>query len=234
MIYLAWRVIQTWRRSSLFWENQPMLRLSNRSRYKPGELIDPQLPSDTQPWLNFKSTICHQADNSTWSADNPLPWMVDWTRFICTHYLQNEDNQYLPTLTDLLSHFQEQSAPSFVMLYYQPPPEQLGALMVGCISARPIRIWHCVWTHLLPNNMSHMYLVDLMCVHKGYRKQGIAQQLIQTQHYVQRHASPSMPVSIFKRRNSVLFIHNLWILHQTLEIPARRLSPISLCRSRTG
>jgi predicted GNAT family acetyltransferase len=55
------------------------------------------------------------------------------------------------------------------------------------------------------------YYVDYLCVDKLHRKKGIAQQLIQTHHYNQRHINKNIVVSLFKREDELTGIVPLCI-----------------------
>lgn len=122
---------------------------------------------------------------------------VDISKLLQQHYLQDENIQYYPMPSNIDPYFKNNKY-SLYSLYYTDivnanltPTKQL----VACITGRKVHV-SC------KDNTFTCYYIDYLCVHKHYRKQGIAQKMIQSHEYNQR-ATTHNPISLFKREASL-------------------------------
>ena len=134
--------------------------------------------------------------------------MNQFVKFIQINYLNDKDNNFLPKVGNVTPYFHGHSSKSFFSFYHE---EQLYSDMkkgtivkdkkiIGLITSRPL--------HVIINNGNKdaafdVYYVDYLCVHKSFRKKGIAPQLIQTHHYNQSHLNKNIHVSLFKREDEL-------------------------------
>jgi hypothetical protein len=134
--------------------------------------------------------------------------MNRFVKFIQMNYLNDKDNNFSPKVENVTPYFHGHSSRSFFSFYHE---EQLysdtkkGTIVkdkkiIGLITSRPL--------HVIINNGNtdaafDVYYVDYLCVHKLFRKKGIAPQLIQTHHYNQSHLNKNIRVSLFKREDEL-------------------------------
>lgn len=129
-------------------------------------------------------------------------------KFINIHYFRETHNFFHLTDNNFVPYFKGNNDISFVSLYNEPI--QLfdkthnkiitENKIVSVMTTRPLNV--------VINNGdkdAHFvcYYVDNLCVHKSYRKKGIAPQMIQTHHYNQSHLNKKISVSLFKREEEL-------------------------------
>jgi len=123
-------------------------------------------------------------------------------------YLQNGENQFLPTKENLVSYFTGHNLTTFLSLYYEDElliDSKEGDTvkrkrLIGGMTTRPLRI---TINNGKKDAFFDCYYVDYLCVDTEYRKKGIAQQLIQTHEYHQRRQNQQVQVSLFKREGDL-------------------------------
>ena len=185
-----------------FWAIQPVFHIYDiKYMINPPGIIDDYLP-DKNKYTNFKNIDTILYVDLTQIQKQRL------VNLIQANYLQREDNTFMPRLENISPYFTGHNDKSFASFYNEP--EFLIDLkkgttineqkIVGLITSRPL--------HVSINNGDNeakfrAYYVDYLCVDKMYRKKGIAQELIQTHHYNQRHINKSIVVSIFKREDEL-------------------------------
>ena len=185
-----------------FWAIQPVFHIYDiKYMINPPGIIDDYLP-DKNKYTNFKNIDTILYVDLTQIQKQRL------VNLIQANYLQREDNTFMPRLENISPYFTGHNDKSFASFYNEP--EFLIDLkkgttineqkIVGLMTSRPL--------HVSINNGDNeakfrAYYVDYLCVDKMYRKKGIAQQLIQTHHYNQRHINKSIVVSIFKREDEL-------------------------------
>ena len=185
-----------------FWAIQPVFHIYDiKYMINPPGIIDDYLP-DKNKYTNFKNIDTILYVDLTQIQKQRL------VNLIQANYLQREDNTFTPRLENISPYFTGHNDKSFASFYNEP--EFLIDLkkgttineqkIVGLITSRPL--------HVSINNGDNeakfrAYYVDYLCVDKMYRKKGIAQELIQTHHYNQRHINKSIVVSIFKREDEL-------------------------------
>jgi ribosomal protein S18 acetylase RimI-like enzyme len=167
----------------------------------PPGIIDDYLP-DKNKYTNFKNIDTSLYVELTQIQKQRL------VNLIQANYLQRGDNTFMPRLENIAPYFTGHNDKSFVSFYNEPNfliDLKKGTTIneqkfIGLMTSRPL--------HVLINNGDNeakfqAYYVDYLCVDKLHRKKGIAQQLIQTHHYNQRHINKNIVVSLFKREDEL-------------------------------
>jgi GNAT superfamily N-acetyltransferase len=124
------------------------------------------------------------------------------------NYLQNKDNIFSPKNENIVSYFNSHNDKSFISFYNEDNLVMdlkkgttiTDKKIIAVMTSRPI--------YIEINNGNQdakfaAYYVDYLCVDKLYRKKGIAEQMIQTHHYNQRHINKNIVVSLFKREDEL-------------------------------
>jgi hypothetical protein len=185
-----------------FWALQPVYHIYDISyMFKPPRIIDNSLPQKNK-YTNFRDieTITYLQLTSI--------QIQRFTNLIKAHYLQNRDNIFSPHSNNITPYFFGLNDKAFVSFYnednhmvdFKKGTTITDKKAVGVMTSRPVYV---------AINNSHTetkflaYYVDYLCVDKLNRKKGIAQQLIQTHHYNQRHINKNIVVSVFKREDEL-------------------------------
>ena len=101
------------------------------------------------------------------------------------HYLRHDEIHYTPKINNILPYFQMKGE-TLISIFYNIDK------IVGLITGRPLNV-------NIDNTNFKSYYIDYLCVHKKYRKKGIAPKLIQTHEQIQRACDKSINTCIFKR-----------------------------------
>jgi GNAT superfamily N-acetyltransferase len=185
-----------------FWVYQPVFHVYDIGYYfhTPG-IINHSLPEKNK-YTNFKNIDTTVYDNLS---------KLQITRFINlikANYLQNRDNIFNPHGDNIVPYFYGHNSKSFVSFYNEDNfmvnltngTTIEDKKIIGVMTSRPLSI-------IINNGNSEAkfdaYYVDYLCVDQLWRKKGIAQQLIQTHHYNQRHINKEIVVSLFKREDEL-------------------------------
>jgi ribosomal protein S18 acetylase RimI-like enzyme len=185
-----------------FWAIQPVFHIYDiKYMINPPGIIDDYLP-DKNKYTNFKNIDTSLYVELTQIQKQRL------VNLIQANYLQRGDNTFMPRLENIAPYFTGHNDKSFVSFYNEPNfliDLKKGTTIneqkfIGLMTSRPL--------HVLINNGDNeakfqAYYVDYLCVDKLHRKKGIAQQLIQTHHYNQRHINKNIVVSLFKREDEL-------------------------------
>jgi len=185
-----------------FWTLQPVFHIYDFHYYLfPPGIINPELPE--------KNKYCNFKEIETLKYDSLSEFQINqFVRFICSNYLKNEDNCYLPKKNNIMPYFEGHNASSFFSFYYED--ELLMNLkkgttvqdkrVIGIMTTRPLNV---IINKGRTQIKMNVYYVDHLCVDRMYRKKGIAPQVIQTHHYHQRHDNKKIKVSLFKREDNL-------------------------------
>ena len=189
-----------------FWSLQPVFHIYDFQYYLfPIGIIDQELPEKNK-YCNFKSIETIKYDELSGFRINKF------IKFICSNYLQNNENTYEPKKSNIMPYFEGHNASSFFSFYYEDEilvnlkdnNTELTKKLIGVMTSRPINVTIYKKNKLKPTReLFSIYYVDYLCVDKNYRKKGIAQQVIQTHHYKQRHNNRQIVVSLFKREDEL-------------------------------
>lgn len=185
-----------------FWTLQPVFHIYDFHYYFfPPGIIAPDLPEKNK-YCNFTNieTVKYESIEER--------KMSEFVRVIRNHYLQNQENKYLPEKNNIMAYFESHNASSFFSFYYED--ELLMNLkkgtthptrrLIGVMTTRPLIV---SINNGGRGSQFDVYYVDHLCVDKMYRKKGIAAQIIQTHHYNQRHHNRQIVVSLFKREDEL-------------------------------
>ena len=176
-----------------FWSRQPVFHIYN-----------------IYYWLFYQGIIQKELPEKNkfyaynYQTDNYIP-RDSLVEFIGEHFLNRQDIVYKPTIEAMTSLF-KQSIQPLITTYYKDNQ------LVGCITARRLTISLNNYTSPTRIEMP-CYYIDFLCVHKNYRKQNIAPNLIQTHEYNQREKTKVL-VSLFKREGELNVIVPL-VLYKT-------------------
>lgn len=185
-----------------FWAIQPVFHVYDINyMIKPPGIINDYLP-DKNKYTDFKNI-----DTNVFSQLTPLH-VQRLVKIIRFNYLQNKDNIFSPLSENITPYFNGHNDKSLVSFYneeYFMMDIKKGTTItdkkvIGIITSRPV---HIVINNGKKNAKFTAYYVDYLCVDKTHRKKGIAQRLIQTHHYNQRHINKNIVVSLFKREDEL-------------------------------
>lgn len=146
--------------------------------------------------------------------------LTKFINFIHLNYIFNKEykeNKFSPKSKNIAPYFEGHNATCFWSLYYETKLLQdiktndviEDNKIISTITSRPLHVE--ILKNDNPSTLFDVYYVDYLCVDKANRKQGIAQQMIQTHEYNQRHYNESINVSLFKREDDLTGIIPLCI-----------------------
>ena len=146
--------------------------------------------------------------------------LTKFMHFIHLNYIFNKEykeNKFTPKQDNISPYFEGHNTTCFWTLYYEPQLYQDSKTndivedtkIISAITSRPLHL-EISKKGDLPLKMD-VYYVDYLCVDKMHRKKGIAQEMIQTHEYNQRHTNKSIKVSLFKREDELTGIIPLCI-----------------------
>jgi len=180
-----------------FWSIQPVFHIYNIYYWVfPPGLIDHKLPEKNK-FVNTSNILFRDFSVSSKK-------MIKYTtNLIQDHYLKIKDAHYNPKEKNIVPYFKGHSDPCFLSTYFYKDPLD-NKEIVGTMTSRPLFI-------KLYKQKMNVYYVDHLCVHSGYRKKGIAPELIQTHNYFQCRANKKIPCSLFKKETDLTGIVPLTI-----------------------
>lgn len=160
-------------------------------------IINHELPEKNK-YTNIKNIRTFEIDKLT-NKD-----IILFTLLVQEHYFIHEENKFYPKQENIINYFKGHNNPSYISFYTKPIMlyEQKNNniiednKIIGVITSRPLNV-------SISSNTFQAYYVDYLCVHKHYRRQNIAPQLIQTHEYNQRHKNKNIVVSLFKREEEL-------------------------------
>lgn len=184
-----------------FWALQPVYHIYDvHYAFRRPHIVQTGLPEKNK-YTNFKEVDTMQVQH--WTSIQKQRFM----HLIQTHYLQNGNNVFSPTLDNVMPYFVGHGAPCFASFFYKDTllldvkqgTTATDRKIVGAITSRPLRVF--LSSRSTPMDV---YYVDYLCVDKNHRKKNIAPQLIQTHHYNQRLLNnKNILVSFFKREDEL-------------------------------
>ena len=193
-----------------FWNIQPVFHVYDFIYYLfPPGIINHQLPEKNKYYNSKNIQVLSFSELSELK-------IKQFISFIKTNYFQNKqykNNIFYPEYNNIVPYFKGHNATCFISLYYE---EELlynakdstsieNQKLIGAMTTRPIHI------NIINKGNFDVYYVDYLCVDKQRRKQGIAEQIIQSHEYVQRHSNQNIVVSLFKREGELTGIVPLTI-----------------------
>ena len=178
-----------------FWSKQPVFHFYNLWywMFPPGIIVHDKPEENKYTNLKDIKFINYTSLNS-----------IDQERFIKfiqDHYLNTTEVQYKPEKGNIVPYF-ENTKNSFFSMYFKKTYDTdnesniiTKTNLIGVMTSRLLNV-------SIDNNEFTTYYVDYLCVHKDNRKQGVAQQIIQTHDYYQRN-NTVVPTSFFKREGQL-------------------------------
>ena len=157
-----------------FWCIQPVFHIYDLWYYFVSpKVITYKLPSIDQKYVNMKNIKVFYGNDAH---------IEEMTELVKNHYLRSKDLNYIPEKSHIVPYL---TVKDVIILHYY-----YADRIIGTITLRSVE---CTISGVsLP-----MQYVDYLCVHGEHRKKGIAQQLISTLYYYQRH-NTEYKVSLFK------------------------------------
>lgn len=184
-----------------FWSLQPVQHFYDiHYRFYRPNFIDFEFPKSNK-YVN-KINISFENVLSIKNLD-----LEKMTNFLNTHFLQTEYSSYSPTVDHFVVPFKDVNHPSYIFTYktskYIFGKNQnyiCDNSLLGIISARHLNI-SLSGVSLLPT-----YYIDNLCIHKNYRKNGLAQELIQTLYHDLSRENKKIMTYLFKREADITAI----------------------------
>jgi len=118
-----------------------------------------------------------------------------------SHFMPYKGEKYSPTTRQIMNSFQSHIRPSYIALNYDKKS------LISVLTTIPIEIY-------FDGNKHEIYYADYLCVHKKYRKQGVAQRIIntvQTNHRLKDKVKKRDTSILFKREGKSMLIVPLTI-----------------------
>jgi len=186
-----------------FWTLQPVFHVYDFHYYLfPPGIVDAELPEKNK-YCNFAAIETVKYDAVSEVRTN------QFVRFMCSNYLQNGGNCYVPKKNNIMSYFEGHNASSFFSFYYEDEllmnlkksTTEPSKRLIGVMTTRPLTV--TINNAKTKGSQFDVYYVDHLCVDKTRRKKGVAAQIIQTHHHNQRHHNRQIVVSLFKREDEL-------------------------------
>ena len=167
--------------SAPFWSKQPVYHYYDLHYwFEDPKIINNELPKFNK-FINFVNIKTN--DFTDMSMNN----IVDLIR---NNFLDEDNIKYKPQENNIIPYLKSHNEPTYVSTYIEDNN------LVGCMTTRPLNIY-------LNAIKFRIYYVDSLVVKHGYRKKGIAPQIIQTHEYHQRHRNRNIQCSLFKREDTL-------------------------------
>ena len=180
-----------------FWHTQPVFHIHNLKYWlnPPGTIN--ALPPPVNKFVNLKNNVLINVENIDISGNS----LTIICQFIGDYYITHESASYKPSETDIMAYLQCSNQPSFFNIYKEDPlPFMAESDMIGVVSARVLNV-------TLKKKKKHLsfpvYYIDNLCVNPGYRKKGIAPEMIQTMYYRISRENPKVNTYLFKREGQL-------------------------------
>lgn len=160
-----------------FWSRQPVFHVYDVWKYwMSPRVLSNELPRLDDKYVNSKNI------KVVYGNDNNESYVDEMVKLIKNNYLRGKDLNYLPNKRHIVPYLDVNGV--IILHYYY------ADRIIGTITLRPV---DCI----LNGSMLSLHYVDYLCVHNNHRKKGIAQQLIRTLYYYQRHKT-SYKIALFK------------------------------------
>lgn len=209
IIFLYWIILVIiFKFRSRFWYIQPVYHLFDwHYIFYKNQVIMNELP-EKNVFVDFKNIKITEFPQENGNENENT--LTDFLRFIQTHYFKNKqnlENVFNPELNNIVPYFKYHNSKTFLSLYFKEDLNQningeieSSKKIIGAMTSRPL---HVFITDRKSLKSFDAYYVDYLCVDKMNRKSGIAEKVIQTQEYMQRHDNQKIKVSLFKREDEI-------------------------------
>jgi hypothetical protein len=180
-----------------FWHTQPVFHIYNLKYWlnPPGTINI--APPPVNKFTNLKNNTLVLVDASNSSISHI-------SQFIRDNYMIHDSTVYKPSEADILAYLQCSNQPAFFNVYQEspiafgPPTREI----IGVTSARVLNVTLKRAKKKTPITFP-VYYIDNLCVKPGYRKKGIAPEMIQTFYYNISRANPKVNAYLFKREGQL-------------------------------
>ena len=197
VLYLI--IMATIRIKMHFWHTQPVFHIYNLKYWiKPPGFIN-MTPPSVNKFVNLsknKLIIAGASEAANEAASEAASEAANnqnsqICKFISDYYIIHESATYKPTEQDIMAYLQCTNQPSYFNIYQDSEQE-----LVGVTSARLLNV------SLKKQNFG-AYYVDNLCVKPGYRRKGIAPEMIQTFYYNVARTNKKVNAYLFKREGQL-------------------------------
>jgi hypothetical protein len=190
-----------------FWHTQPVFHIYNlKYWFHPPGIIN-VVPPAVNKFVNLSNnSLVKIEDDDTKSISISIASIsiASISEFIRDNYVIHDSTSYKPSKDDILAYLQCSNQPSFFNVYREtriPFMAETDKDIIGVTSARLLNVT------LIKKKSQHItipvYYIDNLCVKPGYRKKGIAPEMIQTFYYTISRANPSVNAYMFKREGQL-------------------------------
>jgi len=182
-----------------FWHTQPVFHIYNLKYWlnPPGTINIAPPPVNKFTNLKNNTLVLVDASNASLSTSHI-------SQFIRDNYMIHDSTVYNPSEADILAYLQCSNQPAFFNVY-QESPIAFGPStreIIGVTSARVLNVTLKRKKKKTPLTFP-VYYIDNLCVKPGYRKKGIAPEMIQTFYYNISRANPKVNAYLFKREGQL-------------------------------
>jgi len=182
-----------------FWSQQPVFHIYNLLYWvNPSGIINKEMPV-----INKYTNIIDIKSYGISEIKDTLLERI--CHFIKIYYIQSPNTTYSPTKTNIIEYLKSCNHESYLTLYEKNKllfekgevTNSISTDIISVITARSMNI-------TFKNKPAFsLYYVDNLCIHPDYRKNGIAQQMIQTHYYNLRKNNKKIQVCLFKREGKL-------------------------------
>ena len=185
-----------------FWALQPVFHVYDICyMLKSPGIINECLPEKNK-YTNFKNI------ETFLFSDLTSLQVQRFVNLVRLNYLQNKDNIFSPQSENIVPYLRGHNDKTFATFYNEDfhmidlkkGTTVTDRKVIGVMTSRPVYIFI---NNGIKEAKFRAYYVDYLCVDKLYRKKGLAQQIIQTHEYNQRHLNKNIVVSLFKREDEL-------------------------------
>ena len=177
-----------------YWSRQPVFHYHNIFYwYNPPGVIE---KGDVEITKYYNPQIEFIESNKLTTEKKEL-----FTALIKSHFMPYKGEKYSPTTEEIMNSFQSHDRPSYIALNYDKKT------LISTLTTVPIHIF-------FDAKKQDIYYADFLCVHPRYRKQGVAQRIIntvQTNHRLKDAAKKRETSILFKREGKSMLIVPLTI-----------------------
>ena len=196
-----------------FWCGQPVFHC-----YDIHYMIFPPGIINNSPPVKNRYTNFKEINTVIFSELSELQ-VTRFINFIKYNYLKNGDNIFWPEKENILPYFKGHNSQPFFSFYstdvlindVNNKNVISDKKIISVMTSRPFHVLIPSKHKTAKDTSFDVYYVDYLCVDKEFRKKGIAQQIIQTHEYNQRHINTNICVSLFKREDELTGIMPLCV-----------------------
>jgi hypothetical protein len=184
-----------------FWHTQPVFHIYNLKYWlrPPGTINAAPPPINKFVNLSNNSLVraASEAGANEAASEAGASHLSKICKFISDYYVIHATTTYKPSEQDIMAYLLCTNQPSFFNVYQEAPiPFVPERAIVGVTSCRVLNV-------VLRKKTFPVYYVDNLCIHPGYRKKGIAPEMIQSFYYTMSRTNPKVNAYLFKREGQL-------------------------------